>query len=82
MKRKINIEKVKKLLKKSGKTQKEFASLVNMSEPVVSASFNGSRALPFDYVFEIASFFKVEPLSITIKNDTKNQQGQPVQKAS
>ena len=73
MKREINTQKVKDLLCKSNSTQKNFALSVGLKEPNLSKALKGERLIPMDYVFAIANFFKVKPISLTISNDTKHQ---------
>ncbi len=73
MKRTINIEKVKELLEKSGKRQTDLAKYLRIPLSTVSMSFKGDRNLSMGYVFDIANFFNVKPLSLTIQNDTKSK---------
>lgn len=65
MKRRINHIKIKELLIKTGKKQKELALCIGCSEPQLSSGLKNKRQIPMGYVFDIASFFKVNPLSIT-----------------
>lgn len=73
MKRKINTNIVKDLLLKSGSTQKELASSIGLQAPSLSYALKGDRQIPMDYIFAIANFFEVEPISLTVSNDTKKQ---------
>ena len=73
MKRTINTKKVKELLEKQSKRQVELANYLKIPKTTVSMSLKGDRNFPMGYVFELANFFNVNPLSLTIGNNTKKQ---------
>ena len=65
MKKIINKSEVKKLLSASAKSQKDLAEFIGYPESNLSACLgSGERNIPMGYVFSIASFLKVKPLSI------------------
>ena len=78
----INTEKIKELLQKKGTTQKHFSQTVGVKEANISRALKGNGSISMNYVFDIANYFKVSPLSLTIDNNTKQsnttatQQGQ------
>jgi len=71
--RKINTKKIEELLNKKGTSQKHFAETIGIKEPNVSRAFKGRGDISMNYVFDIANYFKVNPLSLTIENDTKQK---------
>ena len=73
MKRIINTEKIKELLEKNNKRQVDLAKHLHIPLSNMSMALKGDRNLSMGYVFEIASFFNVKPLSLTIQNDTKQK---------
>ena len=76
MKRKINTEKVKELLEKSGKKQIELANHLNIPNSSITMAFKGERGLSMGHIFELANFFNIKPLSLTIVNDTKTKKSE------
>lgn len=74
MKDKINIDKVNSLLSEKNKTATELAIYLDARLPNISNALNNKRAMPMNYIFEIAKFFKVEAKSLTIENNTKTTQ--------
>lgn len=70
MKRIIDHEKILKLLKQKGKTQKSLALKIGFSETNLSAALKGLRPIPMGYVFAIADFLKVNPKAITTNSKT------------
>ena len=70
VKRKIDTQKVKKLFEKLGLTQKRLSDETGVPYTTLSYALNGERQIPMEYVFEIAHFFGVSPIDLTIKNDT------------
>ena len=64
--KKINTKKVKALLLEKGAKQIELARSIGMKTTGLSAALSGQRPMPMAYVFDVAAFFGVEPLSITL----------------
>jgi hypothetical protein len=71
MKRKIDIQKINLLLKNNSQTKKELALFINCPESNLCAglSVNSKRTLSMDYIVEIADFFSISPVDITIPFD-------------
>lgn len=69
--RTIDTHKIKNLLSKNDKTQLELSKYLKLSASGLSDSINGKRPLSMKYVFDLASFFDVDAISLTIDNDTK-----------
>ena len=74
----IDTQKVKNLLQSHNKKNKELAEYLGIPASGVSDALNGKRPLSMNYVFELGSFFKIEPESLTYENCTK----QPAQHAT
>ena len=67
----IDTQKVKHLLQSHNKKNKELAEYLGIPAPGVSDALNGKRPLSMNYVFELGSFFDVEPKSLTYEHCTK-----------
>lgn len=68
----INTKKVKDLLIKNNITQRTLSSYLGISPSGLSESLSKERPLSMNYIFDIASFFDVDAISLTIENDTKS----------
>ena len=66
--KKIDTKKVKTLLRKKGAKQIALARSIGMTTTGLSAALLGQRPMPMAYVFDVATFLGVEPLSITIND--------------
>lgn len=64
--KKINIKKVSKLLKENSTKQVDLARFIGITTTGLSMALTNRRPLPMNYVFDIASFFNVDPLSLTV----------------
>jgi len=72
MKRKINNQTIKNLLVEKQVTQKALADFAKIDEPNLSKALNDDRNISMDYVIDIAKFFEVNPISITVAYTNEN----------
>ena len=61
----INIEKVNDLLRIKNTTQVELVKAIGISASSLNMSLRGIRHLSMNYVFDIAEFFDVPPITLT-----------------
>ena len=75
MKRKININKINELLLEQNKSKKEFANTIDYPESNLCSALKKkqNRTLPMDYLIDVALFFNVEPIAITIPFSNNNE---------
>ena len=71
--RTINTQRIKELLEKKGTTQKHLSQEIGVKEANISRAIKGNGGISMNYVFDIANYFKVAPLSLTIDNNTKQK---------
>ena len=72
--KKINTKKVKELLIQKNIKQIVLANFLELSASSLSDSLKEKRPLSMNYIFDLAVFFSVDAKSLTLKNDTANQQ--------
>lgn len=65
MKRKIDIQKINKLME--NKKQKDLADYLKMPESNLSGALTGKRTISMGYILALSNFFKVKPSELTIK---------------
>ncbi|WP_418187304.1 helix-turn-helix domain-containing protein [Aliarcobacter lanthieri] len=67
MKRKIDINKINRLLDESNKTPKQLAEFINYPVTNLSLALNKkfNRTIPMDYLLGISDFFRIKPKDIT-----------------
>lgn len=75
MKRKININKINELLLEQNKSKKEFANTIDYPESNLCSALKkkNNRMIPMDYLIDIALFFNIEPIAITIPFSNNNE---------
>ncbi|MCG3651954.1 hypothetical protein L5F32_06680 [Aliarcobacter butzleri] len=73
MKRKIDINKINYLLKKTETTRKQLAKFIDypITNLTLALGKKHNRTLPMDYLLSVADFFQVDAKDLTIC-DTEN----------
>lgn len=68
MKRKIDINKINKLLEKSESTPRQLADFIDypITNLTLALGKKHNRTLPMDYLLSVADFFKINPKDLTI----------------
>ena len=70
MKHRINTIKVEELLKKQNKNKTELSDYLGIPLSNISSAIKGDRNIPMDYLLGVSMFFKINPFSIALENDT------------
>lgn len=71
MKRKIDIQKINKLME--NKKQKDLAEALDMPESNLSSGLSGKRTISMGYILALSKFFNVKPNELTVKDLKKNE---------